>query len=131
MNSVIEIVRISKKEIHSIKGQAVVKIREKIIPLIGLHELFRMPCGKRKTKNVFIVVVGLAEKRLGLVVDELIGSQEIVVKSISSYVGQVEGVAGATILGDGSVALILDVTGVFKLAKNQKSIGTEVMDDVV
>lgn len=131
MNSVIEIVRISKKEIHSIKGQAVVKIREKIIPLIGLHELFRMPCGKRKTKNVFIVVVGLAEKRLGLVVDELIGSQEIVVKSISSYVGQVEGVAGATILGDGSVALILDVTGVFKLAKNQKSIGTEVLDDVV
>lgn len=131
MNSVIEIVRISKKEIHSIKGQAVVKIREKIIPLIGLHELFRMPCSKRKTKNVFIVVVGLAEKRLGLVVDELIGSQEIVVKSIGSYVGQVEGVAGATILGDGSVALILDVTGVFKLAKNQKSIGTEVLDDVV
>ncbi|ALS25102.1 MULTISPECIES: chemotaxis protein CheA [Paenibacillus] len=131
MNSVIEIVRISKKEIHSVKGQAVVKIREKILPLIGLHDLFRMSCGKRKTKHVFIVVVGLAEKRLGLVVDELIGSQEIVVKSIGSYIGQVEGVSGATILGDGSVALILDVTGVFKLANNLKSIESEVMDDVV
>jgi two-component system chemotaxis sensor kinase CheA len=131
MNSVIEIVRISKKEIHSVKGQAVVKIREKMIPLIGLHDLFRMSCDKRKTKNVFIVVVGLAEKRLGLVVDELIGSQEIVVKSIGTYIGQVEGVSGATILGDGSVALILDVTGVFKLANNLKSIESEVMDDVV
>jgi two-component system chemotaxis sensor kinase CheA len=131
MNSVIEIVRISRKEIHSVKGQAVVKIREKILPLIGLHDLFKMSSGKRNTKHVFIVVVGLAEKRLGLVVDELIGSQEIVVKSIGSYIGQVEGVSGATILGDGSVALILDVTGVFKLANNLKLIESEVIDDVV
>jgi two-component system chemotaxis sensor kinase CheA len=131
MNSVIEIVRISRKEIHSVKGQAVVKIREKILPLIGLHDLFKMSSGNRNTKHVFIVVVGLAEKRLGLVVDELIGSQEIVVKSIGSYIGQVEGVSGATILGDGSVALILDVTGVFKLANNLKLIESEVIDDVV
>jgi two-component system chemotaxis sensor kinase CheA len=131
MNSVIEIIRISKQEIHSVKGQAVVKIRDKMIPLMGLHDLFGMSCGKRNTKHVFIVVVGLAEKRLGLVVDELIGSQEIVVKSIGSYVGQVEGVSGAAILGDGSVALILDVTGVFKLAHNLKSADSAAMDDAV
>ncbi|WP_025847132.1 chemotaxis protein CheA [Brevibacillus agri] len=131
MSCVIEIVRISKKEIRSIKGQSVVKIRDKVFPLIRLHDYFRMPSGKTNAKNVFIVVVGLAEKRLGLVVDELIGSQEIVVKSIGSYIGQVEGVSGATILGDGSVALILDVTGVFKLANNLKSIESEVTDDVV
>lgn len=131
MNSVIEIVRIPKKEIHSVKGQAVVKIREKMVPLIGLHDLFKMPNSKRKTKHVFIVVIGLAEKRLGLVVDELIGSQEIVVKSVGSYIGQVEGVSGATILGDGSVALILDVTGIFKLAHNLKSVESEIIDDVV
>ncbi|WP_126425199.1 chemotaxis protein CheA [Brevibacillus marinus] len=130
MNSVIEIVRISTKEIYSIKGQAVVKIRDKILPLIALHDLFRMPCGKRKTANVFIVVVGLADKRLGLVVDDLLGSQEIVVKSIGSYIGQVEGISGATILGDGSVALILDVTGLFKLAHNLRSSQSHVMDDV-
>jgi two-component system chemotaxis sensor kinase CheA len=75
------------------------------------------------------VVLGLAEKRLGLVVDELIGSQEIVVKSIGSYIGQIEGVSGATILGDGSVALILDVTGIFKLANSLKSFDSEVMGD--
>lgn len=131
MSCVIEIVRMSKKEIRSIKGQSVVKIRDKVFPLIRLHDYFRMPSGKTNAKNVFIVVVGLAEKRLGLVVDELIGSQEIVVKSIGSYIGQVEGVSGATILGDGSVALILDVTGVFKLANNLKSIESEVTDDVV
>jgi two-component system chemotaxis sensor kinase CheA len=129
MNSVIEIVRISKQDIHTVKGQAVVKIREKMIPLIGLHELFRMPSVRRTTQNVFIVVLGLAEKRLGLVVDELIGSQEIVVKSIGSYIGQIEGVSGATILGDGSVALILDVTGIFKLANSLKSFDSEVMGD--
>lgn len=131
MSCVIEIVRMSKKEIRSIKGQAVVQIRDKVFPLIRLHDYFRMPSGNTNAKNVFIVVVGLAEKRLGLVVDELVGSQEIVVKSIGSYIGQVEGVSGATILGDGSVALILDVTGVFKLANNFKSIESEVTDDVV
>jgi len=91
--------------------------------------LFRMPSVRRTTQNVFIVVLGLAEKRLGLVVDELIGSQEIVVKSIGSYIGQIEGVSGATILGDGSVALILDVTGIFKLANSLKSFDSEVMGD--
>ncbi|NGQ96912.1 chemotaxis protein CheA [Brevibacillus sp. SYP-B805] len=118
MSSVIEIVRLSKQEIRSIKGQAVVKIRDKIFPLIRLHDYFNMPSGGMNTQNVYIVVVGLAEKRLGLVVDELIGNQEIVVKSIGSYIGKIEGVSGATILGDGSVALILDVTGLFKMANN-------------
>jgi len=131
MNNVIEIVRIPRKKIYSVKGKAVVKIREQILPLIGLHDLFRSSCRNSQTKHACIVVVGLAEKRLGLVVEELIGSQEIVVKSIGSYIGQVEGVSGATILGDGSVALILDVTGVFKLAQNLPSIESEAMNDVV
>ncbi|MCI3923709.1 chemotaxis protein CheA [Paenibacillus sp. TRM 82003] len=128
MTSVIEIVRIPKHEIYSVKGQAVVKIREKVLPIAWLHDHFHIPRRKQKSQNVFVVIVGAAEKRLGLIVDDLIGNQEIVVKSIGSYVGKVEGVSGATILGDGSVALILDIAGVFKLSSAQKSIYYEPAD---
>jgi two-component system chemotaxis sensor kinase CheA len=58
-----------------------------------------------------VVVCGISEKRVGLVVDALLGEQEIVIKSLGEYIGQVPGLAGATIMGDGRVALILDVRG--------------------
>jgi len=115
MSSVVEIVRIPQEEIRSVKGRPVVRIREQIMPIAWLHDYFRIPRKRRAGRNVFVVVIGVAEKRLGLVVDELIGNQEIVVKPIGSYVGKVDGVSGATILGDGSVALILDAAGVMKL----------------
>lgn len=115
MSSVVEIVRIPQEDIQSVKGRPVVQIREQVMPLVWIHDHFRIPRVKRPNRNVFVVVVGVAERRLGLVVDELIGNQDIVVKSIGSYVGKVEGVSGATILGDGSVALILDVVGLMKL----------------
>ena len=67
-------------------------------------------------KMIYVVVVGLAEQRIGLVVDNLIGEQEVVIKSLSRFCGDVGGVSGATILGDGNVALIVDVNGVAKVA---------------
>ncbi|PZD95725.1 chemotaxis protein CheA [Paenibacillus sambharensis] len=122
MSSVIEIMRLPHTEIDSIKGQNVVKVRDKVIPLVWLHDAFHLPRSSRNSNNLFIVIVGSAEKRLGLVVDELIGNQEIVVKSMGSYIGKLDGVSGATILGDGSVALILDVTGVFKLTGKESQL---------
>lgn len=116
MGSVVEIVRYSTRDIYTLKGQPVVKNRERVIPLMWLHDHFNLPRRKRTRDHVFVVIVGIAEKRIGLIVDELIGNQEIVVKSVGSYIGKIEGVSGATILGDGSVALILDVTGIFQLA---------------
>ena len=121
MSSVVEIVRIPQEEVRSVKGRPVVQIREQIMPIAWLHDHFRIPRKKRAGRNVFVVVIGLAEKRLGLVVDELIGNQEIVVKPLGSYLGKVDGVSGGTILGDGSVALILDAAGVLKLASGQES----------
>jgi len=119
MSSVVEIVRIRVGEINTVKEQAVAVIRDKAIPLIWLHDHFGIERQGRKHKNVFIVVVGVAERRLGLVVDELIGNQEIVVKSIGSYIGKIDGISGATILGDGSVSLILDVIGIAKMVENR------------
>jgi two-component system, chemotaxis family, sensor kinase CheA len=131
MSSVIEIVRLPKDEIQSIKGQSVVKIREKVLPLTWLHDHFKIQRSKGKSQNIFVVIVGVAEKRLGLVVDELVGNQEIVVKSVGSYVGKIEGVSGATILGDGSVALILDITGIFKLVSKDRSHTLDELEEVI
>jgi len=119
MSNVIEIVRKPENELESVNGQTVAVIREKVLPLIWLHDYFNVSRGK-KGKNVFIVVLGVAEKRLGLVVDELVGNQEIVIKPLGSYIGKAAGFSGATILGDGSVACILDIVGVGKMASNRK-----------
>lgn len=119
MSNVIEIVRKPEKEIESVKGQAITVIREKVLPLVWVHDYFNIP-RKKKRKNIFIVVLGVAEKRLGLVVDELVGNQEIVVKPLGSYIGKVETFSGATILGDGSVACILDVAGIAKMVGSKK-----------
>ena len=119
MSNVIEIVRKPENELESVNGQTVAVIREKVLPLIWLHDYFNVSRGK-KGKNVFIVFLGVAEKRLGLVVDELVGNQEIVIKPLGSYIGKAAGFSGATILGDGSVACILDIVGVGKMASNRK-----------
>lgn len=119
MSNVIEIVRKPEREIEFVKGQAVSVIREKVLPLIWLHDYFNIPRRKRG-RNVFIVVLGVAEKRLGLVVDELVGNQEVVVKPLGTYIGKIEGFSGATILGDGSVACILDVVGISKMVSSRK-----------
>jgi len=119
MNNVVEIVRKPKNEIESINGQAVAVIRDRAIPLIWLHDYFGIPRGNER-KNTLIVLLGIAEKRFGLVVDELIGNQEIVVTNLGSYIGKVEGISGATILGDRSVACILDVVGIAKIVNSRK-----------
>lgn len=119
MSNVLEIVRKPEDEIEYVKGQAVAVIRGKVLPLIWLHDYFNILRPERK-KNIFIVVLGVAEKRFGLVVDELVGNQEIVVKPLGSYVGKVEGFSGATILGDGSVACILDVVGIAKMVGSKR-----------
>ncbi|ODM24564.1 chemotaxis protein CheA [Clostridium sp. Bc-iso-3] len=124
MSNVVEIVRKPRTEIESINGQAVAVIRDKATPLIWLHDYFGIPRGKER-ENSLIVLLGIAEKRFGLVVDELIGNQEIVVTNLGSYIGKVEGISGATILGDRSVACILDVVGVSKIVTSKKALKTD------
>jgi len=121
MNNVVEIVRKPKNEIESINGQAVAVIRDKAVPLVWLQDYFGIPRSKER-KNILIVLLGIAEKHLGLVVDELIGNQEIVVTNLGSYIGKVEGISGVTILGDRSVACILDVIGIANMVNSKKII---------
>lgn len=118
MSNIIEIVRKPKDEIKYVKNQSVVVIRDKVLPLIWLHDYFKLP-RENKKKNVFAVVLGIAEKRFGIVADELVGNQEIVVKPLGAYIGKIEGISGATILGDGSVAHIFDVVGISRMISSK------------
>jgi len=115
LTSVIETVIISPDQIKYINQKKVVKLRDTILPLIDLTEvLFSKPSEEKDHYRV--VVVGLAEKQLGLIVESLLGQEEVVIKSMGDYLGNTPGVAGATIMGDGRVRLIIDLASLFDLA---------------
>lgn len=114
LTSVIETVVVTPQQLRYINNKPVIKLRDTILPIVDMMSLLFN--GKKKDRRQFnVVVVGLAEKKLGLVVDSLIGQEEVVIKSIGDYLGQVPGVAGATIMGDGRVRLIIDLASLFEL----------------
>lgn len=117
MSNVAEIVRVPKEQIATFKGKPVITIRDHVIPVAWLHDCFGMSRTETDKKHLPIVIIGSGERRLALVVDELDGNQDIVVKSLGAYVGTRQGISGATILGDGRVALILEVSGLMELAR--------------
>ncbi|MGE6230803.1 chemotaxis protein CheA [Paenibacillus chitinolyticus] len=112
MSNIAEIVRVNPDEIRSIQGQSVIVLRNQVIPVARLHDYLQIPYTANTGGHIPLVIVGSAEKRLALAVDELIGNQEIVIKSLGPYIGKVDGIAGATILGDGNVALILEIASI-------------------
>ncbi len=122
LGSVIEVIRLSKEQIFSVKGKQVIKLRDSILPLVELDHLLSGKINGRKRDEhewQYVVEIGIAEKRYGIKVDELIGQQEVVIKSLGSYLGKVDGVAGSTIMGDGTVVMILDVSELFsRLERN-------------
>lgn len=111
MSNITEIVRVTREELSTVRGQSVILLRNQVIPVAWVHDFFRMKKTAANKEHISLVIVGSAEKRLALVVDELLGNQEIVIKSLGSYIGKVPGIAGGTILGDGSVALIMEIAG--------------------
>jgi two-component system chemotaxis sensor kinase CheA len=113
LGSVVETMLIDRKQIQTVHKKEVIVIRGLTTPLVRLREVFstRNFSGMSNDDQCYVVVVGLAEQRIGLIVDSLVGEQEVVIKSLSRYCGDVRGISGATILGDGNVALIADVNG--------------------
>jgi len=109
LGNVLEIVRAWDNEVHSIDGQEVVRIREEVVPLI---QLSRMHAGAVRPPKWFVVVVTLGERKAGLVVDQLIGEQELVIKALDESLVGSELVSGASILGDGRVVPILSIANV-------------------
>lgn len=118
LSSVIETVKTEQSDIRYMNRRPVLCLREDVIPIVNLGRILRQDRESfLLTERPYVVVVGLAEKRLGLIVDRFLGQEEVVIKSLGNYLGSTEGVAGATILGDGRVRLIVDIIGLFNLAE--------------
>lgn len=116
LGSVIETLLVRRSDIQRVARKQVIVIRGLTTPLVRLRDVFgaRANCAEERCDEHFVVIVGLAEQRIGLVVDSLIGEQEVVIKSLSRFCGEIRGISGATILGDGNVALITDVNSLFE-----------------
>ena len=104
---------IEPQDIKTIQGGKVITLREEVLPLYSLKEILGM--GKFEEQDIYpVVVVQAGDKKAGFIVDELLGQQEVVIKSLSKFVNDIKGIAGATVLGDGRVTLILDVAGLLE-----------------
>jgi two-component system chemotaxis sensor kinase CheA len=116
LSSVVEITRINDNEIHRIDRREVLRLREQVLTLVRLSTLSRIhvldPPPEAKKKRNFVIVIGAAEKRFGLLVDHLVGEEELVIKALPSDIISSDLVSGASILGDGTVVLILNVPAV-------------------
>lgn len=122
LGTVTETVRWPVSQIQTIRGREVVVNRDVVVPLLRLERVFELEesAGRPAPAEIFVVIVNLFGRQAGIVVDGLIGEGDVVIKSLGKYVGEVPGVSGATLLGDGSVAIILDVAGLMGIAVHQQ-----------
>jgi two-component system, chemotaxis family, sensor kinase CheA len=109
LSAVLEIISIRPNDIYTIQGREVIRVRDVILPLARMSDIVGSTKDGNQSPISYVVVVGWAEKRIGLLVDSLQGQKEVVIKSLGNYLGDVPGIAGSTILGDGSVILVIDV----------------------
>ena len=114
LSSIIETAIFKEKDIMYAHRQQVIDFRGHIVPLISLKSIFEIPENKKQDDDVSVVIVRKGEKMAGLIVDNFIGQQEIVLKSLGAYLANVFAISGATILGDGQVALIIDTNALIK-----------------
>jgi two-component system, chemotaxis family, sensor kinase CheA len=122
-----ENVYLSREEIRSIRGNPVVNLRGEVIPLYYLSSLLGFSNNEMPDGDCSVVIVEAANRKAGFVVEELVGQQEIMIKSLGSFLKGLKGIAGATVLGDGSVTLIIDVAGLLSEGREyieQNSIGS-------
>ena len=110
INSISETLKIGIEDIQNLEGTEVIKIREDVINVLSVKELFKLPTRyESHIKSYYAVILASEEKKVALLVNNLIGEQDIVIKTLKDKVTRVEGISGATILGDGTVSFILDI----------------------
>lgn len=117
LGSVVESLKLRPEEIHRLNGREALRIRERIVPIVRLADLFGLAEGEAGNRR-YVVILGRGDKRVGLVVDNLKGQQQVVIKALDPSVTAGLGLAGATIMGDGRVVLILDVTSLFEARRH-------------
>lgn len=121
LESVAEIIKIARTDVRQIQRRRVVVVRDRIVPVVTFEEVFQtaqpeLQSKTRRDEELTLLIVGLENERLGLVVDALLGQEDVVIKSIAENYRNVRGIAGASIRGDGAVSLILDVGALIEMA---------------
>jgi two-component system chemotaxis sensor kinase CheA len=126
LSSVIEISRVNEQEITRVDQREVLRLREQILTLVrlsGLSRIHAVDASGEKKKKSFVIVIGVAEKRFGLVVDSLVGEEELVIKALPGDIVASDLVSGASILGDGTVVLILNVPAILSRLSRSLPLG--------
>jgi len=118
--SVLETVRVPIDDIYTIDGKNVLRLRDEVLSLVRLSDVFGVEKVFDGGDHTYVVIIGVAEAKLGIIVDTLVGQEEIVIKSMGDYLQNIPGIAGATIRGDGRVTLIIDVGAMMEMAKDIK-----------
>lgn len=118
--SVLETVRVPIDDIYTIDGKNVLRLRDEVLSLVRLSDVFGVNKVFDGGDQTYVVIIGVAEAKLGIIVDTLVGQEEIVIKSMGDYLQNIPGIAGATIRGDGRVTLIIDVAAMMEMAKDIK-----------
>lgn len=111
-----ETFKLEEKDIKYVYQKPVTVLRESVLSLVRLSEIFNLPHENEQSNNWFVVVVQSGKQRIGLIVDSLLGEEDVVVKPLGTFIGDIPGISSAAILGEGQVALIVDIFGLFKLA---------------
>lgn len=114
LSAVDEVVSIELDSVKTINNREVIKIRDNVYPIVRLNEKLNCENQTRDLTDKYVVIVGIGYDKVGLVVDNLLGQEEIVIKSLGEYLGTIKGIAGATIRGDGKVIMILDIETLIK-----------------
>ena len=120
--SIVESLQIDISKVNSVGGGLdVLRLRDEYIPIMRLHEMFNHNDAQTRLEDGLLVVVESDNEKVGLLVDDLMAQQQFVIKSLEANYKKVDGISGATILGDGSVSLIVDISGLIKLAGLKKA----------
>ncbi len=133
LSSVVETLRVLPSEVHSVRHQPTIVLRGNSLPLIRMHDLFPMNEDRAvveavvhsrnsEEQPIYVVVVSSGGYQIGLIVDTLVGEQEVVIKTLGKFVGDVHGLSGATIMGDGRMALIADIEGIFRMISKKRGV---------
>jgi two-component system chemotaxis sensor kinase CheA len=121
--NIVEAIKLDRENIQTVLGKEVTLYRGNVLPLIRLSSIFKIETGKTAAGEMtHIVIVKASNQQVGIIVDTLIGQQEIVVKALDQFIGGVNGISGASILGDGQVVLILDINSLINSNLNEQQI---------
>jgi two-component system chemotaxis sensor kinase CheA len=122
LNAVAESLQPRPEDVKSVAGQGrVVRVRGEILPLVPLRDVFHLGAGITEPHKGILVLIESEGRKVALMVDELVGQQQVVIKSLESNYRRISGISGATILGDGRVALILDVGDLVRISAREKA----------